>query len=152
MNSLKDAGCKWTFKPADNPMSWTQSATRFTPPKPCDIITCDHKGLILIECKQMKKFGAFGIDKMQPSQIKNLSEAEQMGQRAFVFLNVRIAHPRTNICFAFDWLWLTEYWRQNGSIKKPILEGFARASFTKGVTVIEGHKERFDLKSLLNIY
>lgn len=151
VNSLKDAGCAFTYKPPDSPVSrFTHdgSGSRFTLPKPCDVITCDNNGLILIECKQQKKPGAFGIGVMQPSQIDSLTNAVKMGQRAFVFLNRRFKNPHVNECWVFEWSTLVKYWNKHGSIKK---KDFERRDGVPFENVFEGHKGIFDVSILLTI-
>lgn len=128
VDSLKVAGCLFVYKPADSPMSWTQHQTRFTLPKPCDIITCDREKMILIECKQLKKYEAFGERHMRPSQIENLTNAHKMGHKAFVFLNIRLAEPRRNILLIFNWAKLVQLWADNkGSIKGKDIEARANS-------------------------
>ena len=153
VNSLEDAGCAFVYKPADSPMSWTQSATRFTPSKPCDIITCDLNGMILIECKQQRKPEAFGLNAMRPSQIKSLTEVVKMNQRAYVFLNRRFKapHPYENSCYVFEWSELVKRWKTHGSITQ---KDFKMCDFKIPVSkmlIVQGKKERFDLSKLLTI-
>jgi len=147
MNSLKAHGCVFAYKPPDSPASWTQSMTRFTAPKPCDIITCDKKGLILIECKQIRKWEAFSEYDMRPSQIKALGEAKAMGQKAYVFLNVRVIPERVNICLIFNWSKLCEIWKdQKGCIKAKEIKERCQSS-----QAIIGHNGIFDVSAILDM-
>ena len=145
--SLEDAGCLFVYKPPDNPASWTMSATRFTPAKPCDIITCDRDKMILIECKQLRKWEAFSERHMRPSQIKNLSIAHKMGHKAFVFLNVRIVSERTNYLLIFNWPKLCDIWAS----QKGCIRGDEIKSRCLSEQAIIGYKERFDVSSILDM-
>lgn len=120
LHSLKEQGA-WAYKIPDHPTSWTSHATRFTPDKPCDIVGM-YKGVgFIIEGKQIKKFEAFGINSLRPSQIMNLDEAVNKGNRAFVFLNIRIKAEKgkvkhENRCLMFDWkIWRDRF--KESSIK-----------------------------------
>ena len=65
LNSLRQGGA-WAYKIPDSPTSWTMAATRFTPEKPCDIVGMYQKIGFIVEGKQIKKFEAFGMNKMRP--------------------------------------------------------------------------------------
>lgn len=143
LRSLQDEGA-WAYKIADQPTSWTAHATRFTPDKPCDIVAMFLGHGFIIEGKQIKKFEAFGLDKIRPSQIKNMDEAVDKGNRAFVFLNIRIKAVKgetqhENRLITFDWAELRERFK-SGSIKAKEL---------KELPYIEGSKSRFNLKTFL---
>lgn len=144
VNSLKTHGCKFTYKPPDSPVSQTQSITKFTLTKPCDIITCDKKGMILIECKQIKKWEAFAKSDMRPSQIKSLTEAYEMNQRAWVFLNVRV--DAFNTLLAFKWDKLALRFARAGSIKANELKDMAHSE-----SAIHAKDGIFDLSSFLDL-
>jgi penicillin-binding protein-related factor A (putative recombinase) len=117
---LKNNGA-WVYKISDQPTSWTASRTRFTPEKPCDIVGMYKRKGFAIENKQIKKFEAFGLNKMRPSQIKNLDEiVEKDAGGAYVFLNIRIRSPQENRLIIFDWRELAPRLRVS-SIKKQEL-------------------------------
>jgi penicillin-binding protein-related factor A (putative recombinase) len=143
LRSLQENGA-WAYKIADQPTSWTAHATRFTPDKPCDIVAIYRGTGFIVEGKQIKKFEAFGANKIRPSQIKNMDEVVDKGGRAFVFLNIRIkavkgVSSHENRLVILDWSKLRDTF-QTGSIKAKEL---------KELSYIEGFKDRFDLKSFL---
>jgi penicillin-binding protein-related factor A (putative recombinase) len=147
VNSLKEQGCAFVYKPPDSPASWTQSMTRFTAPKPCDIITADKKGLILIECKQIRKWEAFSEYDMRPSQVKALGEAKAMGQKAYVFLNVRVTAERVNVLLIFNWSKLCEIWgSQKGCIRAKEIRERCESS-----QAIHGLNGRYDVSAILDL-
>jgi hypothetical protein len=150
MNSLKDLGV-WCYKIADSPTSWTSALTRFTPEKPSDILACYKSKFVAIEGKQIKKFKAFGIGDMRPSQIRNMDEivTPKVGGRAFVFLNIRIkavkgTTKQENRLLILDWA----EWRERlkkSSLKQKELMVFP---FIQGRS-IKDVGTRFDLKGFL---
>lgn len=107
MNSLKELDM-WAYKIPDFPMSWVMRKTRFTPEKPCDIVTMYRGRIILLELKQMKKWQAFG-GQIRDSQKKHMDMVVRKGGRAYVFLNVRIKADKeknqeyVNRLLFFDW-------------------------------------------------
>lgn len=137
-NSLVEQGA-FAYKIADQPTSWTAHRTRFTPDKPCDII-CLYKGKgCLIEGKQMKKFEAFGIRHLRPAQCKAMDEAVAAGNRAFIFLNVRIAKPYENRLIILEW----------SVVKDQLMEASFKAKEIEQMRYIRGSKGRFDLTEFL---
>lgn len=147
VSSLKDQGA-WAYKIADSPTSWTSHLTRFTAEKPCDIIGLYHSIGFLIESKQIKKWEAFGKTQMRPSQVKNLTEAVEKNNLAYVFLNVRINAVKgdqrhVNRLIIFDWReWGAKF--REGTIKKMEL---ASMPYVEGKTVDK--KMRFNLTGFL---
>jgi len=136
-NSLKEQGA-FAYKIADQPTSWTMSKTRFTPDKPCDII-CLYRGTgVLIECKMSKKFEAFGLRHLRPSQLKAMDEAVAKGSRAFVFLNIRF-RPENRLLI-FEW---------SPEFKARITESSIKAKEIAEIYFIKGAKKRFDLDGFL---
>lgn len=137
VNSLKSQGL-WAYKVPDMPASWMGgTGLRFVPEKPCDIIAMRGKIGLLIECKQIKKFEAFGMRHMRESQIKNLNEVTDKGGLGFVFLNIRIASPRENRLIIFEW---QEFRYRTESIKGKEIKEFP---------FIQGFKDEFDLFSFV---
>lgn len=137
-NSLEEQGA-WAYKIPDSPTSWTAHRTRFTPEKPCDIVGCYKSVGFLIEGKQSKKFEAFNINEVRASQQKNMDMAVDKGNRAFIFLNVRIAKPYENRLIIMDWAEVRDSLR-NESIK---------AKQIKELPYTTGKKGRFDLSEFL---
>lgn len=88
VNSIKHWG-GWAHKIADLPASLT-FGLRYVPEKPCDILACYHNRFFAVEGKQLKKFEAFGLRHMEHAQIKELTDIVKRGNKAFVFLNIRI--------------------------------------------------------------
>ena len=142
-NSLKKHGA-WAYKIADQPTSWTASKTRFTPEKPCDIVAI-HEGVgMLIEGKQFKKFEAFGLRHLRPSQVKNMDEAVDKNNRAFVFLNIRIKaiagrQRRDNRLIIFDW----KIWRER------IKEASIKHKEVRELPYIKGSRGGYDLTEFI---
>lgn len=98
---------------------------RFTASKPCDLVACIDGNFVAIECKQIKKWKAFGLGDMRPSQLVNLPAVVKSGGKAFVFLNVRIAR-KENRLIILDW----ETWGprlERGSIKARDLQNMTFA-------------------------
>jgi len=144
-NSLKAYGA-WAYKIADMP-HFTGMKTRFDVEKPCDIVG-GYKGIFFgIEGKMIKKYESFGLKNMRPSQIKNLNEMVTKGNRAFVFLNIRILPDQTrgirrmNRLLIFDWAKWSSIWERSGTLKKKHLES------AKG---IDGKNGLFDLRGFLS--
>lgn len=123
--SLKHYGC-YSYKISDSPTSWTMKKTRFTATKPCDIFANVQGRFVAIECKQIKKWEAFGLNKMRPGQVVALTNVERTGGKAFVFLNVRIKaikgkQKAENRLIIFPWDWLQDRFKK-GSIKAKELK------------------------------
>lgn len=116
ISTLKKAG-HYAYKIGDAPITRDVLAvTRFTPGKPFDIVAGIRGRLVGIETKQIRKWRAFALRDMRPAQIKGLDELVDTGQRAFVFLNVRITNERANRIIIWDWFELRER-LAGGSIK-----------------------------------
>ena len=123
IRSLKHCG-HYAYKIPDSPLSkGMNSGMAYS--KPCDIVAGVFGDFVGIETKIMNKFRAFGLYDMQPSQIKNLTEMIETGNKAFVFLNVRISSPfpakRVNRLIVFEWGALSERFK-TGSIMKDEIE------------------------------
>lgn len=95
----RDGG--WVYKIPDAPTSRI-TGMRFTASKPFDLVACMDGRLVAIECKQIKKWKAFGMNDMRTSQLVNLPSVIKAGGRSFVFLNVRIARKENRLIF-LDW-------------------------------------------------
>ena len=137
MESLRLMGA-WCYKIADSPASWTKGITRFTPEKPCDIIACLGGTMIGIECKQLKKFQAFGRTQMRDSQVKALGEIVAAGGKGYVFLNIRIKAIKgkqkpENRLIVFDWAKWGERLSGNDTIKQKDLMAWTHATGFKGL-------------------
>jgi len=121
MRSLRHRGA-WAYKIPDAPITRELlKITRFTAPKPCDIVVNKGGSFYAIECKQIKKFRAFGGKDIRPAQVEHLTHIVQTGGVAYIFLNVRITNPRVNRLYVFDW----KEWGDvlsTGTIKKKELE------------------------------
>jgi penicillin-binding protein-related factor A (putative recombinase) len=118
INSLDHWGA-YAYKIVDLPASMTMGL-RYVPEKPCDIIGGYHGKFFGIESKQIKKFEAFGVRHLRDGQIKHLTEMVKRGNRAFVFLNIRIAPvkgktKRENRLVIFDW---AEFSKRTESLKQ----------------------------------
>jgi len=89
-NGLDALGlASWSYKIPDAPYS--QIATmRFIPEKPADIISMIGGSGLLIECKQIKEWKAFGMKDLTKSQKRNLFLFNRAGGTSLVALNVRI--------------------------------------------------------------
>lgn len=107
----------WAYKVPDMPQSMLRGS-RFNLPKAVDILACYEGRLYAIECKQIKKYEAFGLKNVRPSQAETLDSVGRAGGQAFVFLNVRIAHA-VNRLYIFKWQHLKDL---GSSIKKNELE------------------------------
>lgn len=76
----------------------------------------------------MKKFEAFGLRHMRPSQIESMDAIVAEGGRAFVFLNIRIApdfrteQKRENRLVVLDWADLGPRLRLGSIMAKEIRE------------------------------
>lgn len=140
VNSLKELGA-FAEKIPDMPFA---GGLRFNPEKPCDIFGGFMGRFFIGESKQMKKFEALGERHFRPNQIKALDKAISTGNRAFVFLNVRIKAVKgevkhENRMIILDW----KVW--GGMIKN----GSIKAKQIKELPYIVGHKGLFDLKHFL---
>jgi len=134
VNSFKALDC-WAYKIPDFPQSILTGA-RFNPEKPFDIVAFIQGSGIAIEGKMFKKFEAFGLRHMRPSQIETFDRLiDKRNAKCFVFLNIRQATPRINRLIILDW----SQWRhrlRKDSIKKPEL---------MELSYIQGSKKHFDL-------
>ena len=97
----------WAYKLGDIPASIT-AGLNFVPEKPCDILGGYKGKFVAIEGKQFKKFQAFNINHLRPSQIKAMKEMTAAGLRGFIFLNIRIKaikgeQSHENRVIIFDW-------------------------------------------------
>lgn len=130
--SFKEEG-HWAYKIADVPVI----QQRFFADKPFDIVAFVNHNAVAIECKQMKKFMAFGMSAMRDSQIENFDRisATRSG-KCYVFLNIRIAR-NVNRLYAFKWVNLKWVWKVHGSLQAEHLRLFK---------YIEGGKGKFPLK------
>lgn len=140
INSLQAMGF-WAYKIADSPTSWTKAQTRFTPTKPSDIIACSPTGaMVMIEGKQFKSYKKLSGKNLRESQINALDAIVAINGRAYLFLNIRITHPRTNFLVAFNWKWHRE---------RLMGEGISAAQLReqKWGTWVPGHKGLFDLSA-----
>lgn len=141
MQSLRDQGA-WAYKIPDAPITKEiLKITRFTAPKPCDIVASLNGKFIAIECKLSKKAEAFNVNMLRRSQVEHLTNIVKSGGRAFIFLNIRVAPDksknihRMNRLVILDWAnWGSRI--QKSSIKKDEL---------LSLDYIEGRKGSFDL-------
>lgn len=136
--SIKSQG-KWAYKIPDMPSSYMIKG-RFNPEKPCDIISFLGMVSALIECKQQKKYEAFGIRHLRESQIEALDEIVdlEIGQ-SYVFLNVRVPR-KINKLIIFDWKETRERFKSGISYKKKEIEE---------MDAIDGKKGCYDLSSFI---
>jgi len=104
MRSLRVQGF-WAYKIPDSPITQgVLEVTRFTAAKPCDVVACYDGQTVLIECKQLKKWKAFGLKHIRDSQVKHLTDVIASGGKAYIFLNIRInASPRVDRLIILDW-------------------------------------------------
>lgn len=142
MASIREIG-GWCYKIADSPTSWTRGITKFTPDKPCDVVACLDGVMVAIECKQLKKFAAFGRTQMRESQITALTEIVAAGGKGYVFLNIRIKaikgkQKHENRLIIFDWDKWGDRLSGNDTIKQKDLLNW---------THITGKDGLYDLKS-----
>ena len=91
----------WSYKIPDAP--YASAAMRFAPEKPGDIIAMADGTGLLIECKQIKKWSAFGMKNLTRSQVRNLFLYQRAGGISLVALNVRIPGEFSRFLF-FDFL------------------------------------------------
>ena len=146
-NSFKHFGC-YSYKISDSPTSWTMSKTRFTSTKPCDMFVNVDGKFVAVECKQIKKWEAFGLSKMQPGQVVALTNVIATGGRAFVFLNVRIKaikgkQKHENRLIVFDWAELSQRLKESSIKAKelkelPYVEGFTHFRTKKSIFEFHG--------------
>lgn len=117
--SFKHHG-EWAYKLADVPVR----RPYFTSSKPFDIVASVRGKMLAVECKQMKRYGAFGLKVMEDSQIVALDELSRCRQaRCYVFLNVRITRV-VNRLYIFRWENLRHVWMERGSILAEALRLF----------------------------
>jgi len=132
----------WAYKIPDMP-SIALTVVRFMPDKPFDIVSFIKGWGVGIEVKLFKKFQAFGIRHLMPSQIQEMDKiVDSLSGQAFVFLNIRISGnkeekiKRENRLIILNWkVWGSRLKRI--SIKKKELEEFP---------FVFGKKGLFDLK------
>lgn len=111
--------------------------TRFIGEKPCDIIAGVFGKFVGIESKQFKEMKGFSIRLLRDNQIEALSEMVRTGNRAFVFLNVRLniagSRPESRLYY-----WDFAKWdRQSIGVK-----------VLRTLPFIKGHKGIYDLTEL----
>ena len=141
VNSIKALG-GWAYKIPDIVPG---GGSRFTPDKPCDILGGYKGKFIGIESKQMKKFEALGIRHVRYNQEKSLDEMVAKGNRAFLFINVRIRAvkgkvKRENRLIPLDW----KEWG-------PVLKlGSLKASEIEKLYYITGTDGKFHLREVLD--
>lgn len=94
------------YKIPDSPLSQGMNSG-MAYEKPCDAVAGVYGEFVGIETKLMKEFRALSLRDMRPSQIKHLTRMIETGNKAFVFLNVRISSPfpakRVNRLIVFEW-------------------------------------------------
>lgn len=136
--SLKRLGA-WAYKIPDMPVSRT-AGMQFTPKRPFDIVGCYEGRFFAIECKQMKKFGAFGPSKLRPNQMDGLSGVIGAQGCAYVFLNVRTPRDSSdgymNRLYQFDW---AEFEHQDSHTKSEL----------ELYDYLEGKNGLFDLRNFV---
>lgn len=147
VNSLRHWGA-FAHKLADLPASLTR-ALRFTPDKPCDIIGGYGK-FFGIESKQIKKWEAFGMRHIRQSQIDAMDDMIKTGNRAFVFLNVRIKAVKgeskhANKTIFWDW---REFREMKDSIKAKDLQKLPYISYQ---SVVIGHPDDKNTQTIYNL-
>lgn len=144
MGSIGKAGF-WAYKLADSPTSWTKDKTRFTPAKPCDIVSCFFGLMVAIECKQLRKWKAFSLSDMRESQIEALDAILVTHGLSFVFLNVRVeadfvkGTKRENRLIVFPW----------ADLKARFASGSIKAKELQTLPYVTGTKKRFDLSQFI---
>ena len=118
-NGLDALGlASWSYKIPDAPYS--QIATmRFIPEKPADLVCMLRGEGILIECKQIKKWQAFGVKELTKSQMRNLYLFSRAGGTSLVALNVRIPGETPLFTF-FEFNALAEKIRFTGAELKTL--------------------------------
>lgn len=136
MDSLRAHGA-YCYKIADSPASWTAGITRFTPDKPCDVVTCFKGQFIAIECKQIKKFQAFGRTQIRQSQMDAADAICAAGGLAYIFLNIRIKAVKgvskpENRLLIFEWREWSKTFKA-GTIKQKDLMSWSHTTGTKGI-------------------
>ena len=100
VNSLK-AGGAWAYKIPD--ALTIGGGNRFTAEKPCDIVGFYKGKGFAIESKQIKKYAPIGFKMLRPSQVRNFEEMISKGNRAFVFVNVRVPRdPNRLLIFTYE--------------------------------------------------
>lgn len=140
VRSLKAQGL-WAHKIADSPSWGAASTTRFSPSKPCDIITCYEGQCVLIETKLIKKWKPFGVKELRPSQLRALDEVGQASDGlALVFLHIKIPREVNGfLVFKFKQL---KRWNR---LSSAVLRDMKPIKVTKDGT----GKEVFDIETIL---
>jgi len=140
VGSLRDFGF-WAYKIPDFPQSMIRGS-RFNPEKPFDIVGMISEIGVAIEGKQMRKFEAFGIRHMRPSQIAEFDfMVDNSAARAFIFLNIRQKADKVagsqyeNRLIILEWSEIRDRLKKE-SIKKKEIEG---------LPFIQGKNSRFNL-------
>ena len=132
IHSLRAQGA-WAHKLTDTPASLAR-AMRFVPEKPCDIIAFIGGRGVGIEGKQQKKYEAFGIRHLRDAQVRELDAMVEEGKgEAFIFLNIRIASPRTNRLVIFNWKLWREKLKSGVSLKKKEIESLPFLTGKSGI-------------------
>ncbi len=125
----------WAYNIPDMP-------ARFTPDKPCDVIAMYEGRGVLIECKMLKGYQAFGKRHIRPSQIREMDKALEAGTRAFLFVNIRkTAKPRLNRIIILEWSEVRERIMSEVSYKKPEMESFDYIEGAYGTYELGGFRE-----------
>ena len=137
INSLEEQGA-FAYKIPDQPASWNSGRMRFTPSKPCDTFVLFRGFGALIEGKQMKKFEAFGLRHLRPSQIVAMDRAVRTKNRAYIFLNVRC--HQENRLIIFEW---------SKEFKTRLEKASIKGKEIKSLNFVKGFKKRFDLSDFL---
>lgn len=71
----------WAWKIPDSPINeFTKATTKFTPPKPFDVLCCYEGRAIGFEMKYQKKFKPFSIKDLRLSQVAGLAGIETRGK------------------------------------------------------------------------
>ena len=117
----------WAYKLADMPQSMLQGA-RFNPEKPCDLVASINGKFVGIECKQLRKYEAFGLRHIRETQVRGLNGIIHNGLgRSFIFLNIRQKADkergikRLNHLIIFDWDKWRHLWEGRTTKKHELL-------------------------------
>jgi len=144
-HSFNDVGC-YAYKIPDMPSGFV-TGFRFNPDKPYDMVVGLKGDFAAIEGKLLKKFEAFGMRHIRDCQIKGLDEVVSTGNRAYIFLNIRVSGDkekrikRANRLLVWEWENFKERCK-DGTIKKKELEAWPH---------IVGSKKRFDVLGAIEI-
>ena len=117
----------WAYKLSDMPQSMIRGA-RFNPEKPFDLACCINGKFVGVECKQLKKYEAFGLRHIRETQIRGLDGILDGLGRAFVFVNIRQqadkkkGTSRLNRLIIFDWDVWRNRWKIGTSKKEEMLK------------------------------